>query len=117
MAAGALAADGLPAPPSSRRLSRFSLQYSSTLLSRSSSRFCRLDAGNFTSMLSTSATSVVSKAVARPPVTLLSDCLRTLMSFAWSSVPENPLTAPPMPITVPMNPRMGMAQMNTLGMV
>ena len=69
--------------------------------------------GSITRMLATSATNVASNATARPVVTsrseslMLSSCSAPLI--AWEKAP----TAPLRPTTVPMSPRIGMAQTMT----
>jgi hypothetical protein len=68
-------------------------------------------------MLITSASSVVSKATASPVVTLPIESFITSRSTAPPTDSENPPTAAPMPMTVPMKPRMGTAQMKTRSIV
>ena len=62
-----------------------------------------------------SASSVVSKAVARPPVTPPMDFMSRAGSLTASGLitPLKKPMASERPMTVPMNPRMGMAQMKT----
>jgi hypothetical protein len=64
-------------------------------------------------MLMTSASSVVSNATPRPLVTVPIESFITSRSTAAPTDSEKPPTAEPMPITVPMKPRMGTAQMKT----
>lgn len=91
--------------------------YSSTWPRMSPSYFCRPLTGNVRNIAIASATSVVSKAVPRPEVMLLSPSLSAPMSLEFSSVPVKPPTAALTPITVPRNPRIGIAQMNTWNIV
>ena len=62
-------------------------------------------------MLITRASRVVSKATPSPVVTAPIDCFITFRSAAPSTESEKPLTEAPIPRTVPMKPRMGIAQM------
>ncbi len=64
-------------------------------------------------MLITNAINVVSNAVANPLVTLFNDAFNTSTSAEPSRLPANPATAAPMPMTVPMNPIIGIAQIKT----
>ncbi len=53
---------------------------------------------------------MVSNATANPTVIEVSESLMTEISVAWSRPAPNPPTAEPNPCTVPMNPRIGIAQ-------
>ena len=106
-----------PARPSSSLRRRFSLVYSSTCPSRSPSFFCRALTGNVRIIAMDSATSVVSKAVAKPPVMPRRAFFITLISLDPSSVPVKLPTAALTPITVPRKPRIGIAQIKTWNIV
>ena len=103
-----------PSFPSFSRLSRFSLQYSSMRVTRELSVLCNADVGILTSMLIIKARSVVSKAVPRPPNTLFIEEVTAETSEAFSRVADSPLTAVLTPMTVPIKPNIGIAQIKTL---
>ena len=96
---------------------RSSRQYSSTLSNRSSSPLRRVEESNITGITPTRARKVVLNATESPWVTpLRADRIWVLNSEV--STPrmnwENSPIDCPIPKTVPMNPRIGIAQMKTL---
>ena len=88
------------------------MQKASMRVRVSSSFFCTAASGKLIRMLRIRPSRVVSKATPRPPVRLLMEFLSASGS-ALSPMASEP-TATERPMTVPMKPRIGMAQRKTL---
>ena len=90
----------------------FSVQKVSMRVSVSSSFFCTIDSGKLSSMDKIRPSNVVSNATPRPLVRLLIDC--SSASGSVSPPMDSEPTASDRPITVPMNPKIGIAHRKTL---